>query len=157
MSFKKLALSVALIATAASANPWTECGIGGAVGSLIKDNPTASKVIASVSNITWDWGTTATTSAVSTPDLCANKSVAAAKFINDTYGNLETETANGQGQNLSTLLDIVEVNGQARAEVTATVRKEFAAVVSSESYLNMTKTQKAQAYHSILMNALIEA
>lgn len=152
MKIKQIATSVLLLSSLASANPWTECGIGGAIGSLVEKQP-ASNVIASVSNIVWDLGTTATTSAISSPDLCSNTSVAAARFINDSYATLESETAIGEGESLVALMDIMATEESARASILAEVRAEYSKVVSEESFNMMTEQQKAQSYYSVFMKA----
>jgi hypothetical protein len=153
---KKIALAIVVSAVASQANPWTECGIGGAIGSLIKNNNVASKVIASVTNVTWDLGTTATTSAVSTPDLCANKQVAAAKFINDTYASLEIETAKGEGQNLVALLDLAEVDAAHRDAVVAGLRSGMAQMVATSGFSGMSQVDKAQGYYAVFMKVVVE-
>lgn len=152
---KKIALVVVALATFASANPWTECGLGGAIASFLPaEKAAAGKAVASVTNIIWDLGTTATTSAVSTPDLCANKAVAAAKFINDTYASLETETAKGEGQNLSALMDIAGVEASARGAIVASLRTGLA----NELAVGAAKSdvEKAQAFYAVFMAALAE-
>lgn len=153
---KKIVLAVVVSAVASQANPWTECGLGGAIGSLIKDNKVASKVLASVTNVTWDLGTTATTSAVSTPDLCANKQVAAAKFINDTYASLEIETAKGEGQNLIALLDLAEVDAAHRDAVIAGLRSEMSQVVATPGFSGLSQIEKAQNYYAVFVATVTE-
>lgn len=149
---KKIAiLSAVLVASASAGNLWMECGLGGAIGSLVKDkNAGAAKVMATVTNVVWDLGTTATTSQVSSPDLCANKQVAVAKFITDTYASLELETAKGEGQNLVALLDLAEVDAGARAEVVAALRAGLAKEVAAPGYSAKSDVEKAQAYYDIL-------
>lgn len=157
---KKLAIvaTLALASIASAGNLWVECGLGGAIGSLVKDkNPGAAKVLATITNVTWDLGTTATSSAVSTPDLCANKQVAAAKFITDTYASLEIETAKGEGQNLTALLDIVDVDVAQRAEVIAALRAGLAQGVATPGFSAQSNVEKAQGYYAVLMTALERA
>ncbi len=152
-SMKKVLVIIAFSSVAVFANPWVECGIGGAVATLFPSK-SAKTVVAVVSNIIWDLGTTATSSAVSSPDLCANKSTAAAKLINDTYETLVAETANGNGQNLSALLDIVEVKAENRTAFIEELRGELHKNLISTEYLNKTKIEKAQSYYYGLVRVI---
>lgn len=121
----------AMIATASAdverekPNPWLDCGIGAAI--FPGDNV---EVAAAISNIIWDWGTTAVTSAQSSPDTCNGLSnVAMAQFVQSTYASLETELATGEGENLAALAELV---GASDAEAFAVaLREEFAPVVAS--------------------------
>ncbi len=76
---------------------YTECGLGGAIA------PT-SDVVAAITNITFDLGTTAISSNLSSPETCnGGKEVkAAALIINNTVA-LENEAAAGQGATLAAL------------------------------------------------------
>ena len=144
-----------LMCVTAWSNPWTECGIGGAIGSLINKQP-ASDVIATISNLVWDLGTTATSSATLTPGLCANKKmVSAARFINDTYAILEIETVNGHGENLSALLNIVEYDKSKQTEFINSLRSSFALMVNSKEFTEIKEIEKAQAYYSIFVATLM--
>ena len=58
-------------------NPFTDCGIGAA---LFPDTHWA----AVTSNVIWDVGTTALTSATASPETCSGAKVEAAMFINET-------------------------------------------------------------------------
>ena len=154
MKINQIIGTAAILASSTFANPWTDCGIGGAIGSLIEKQP-AANVIASVSNILWDLGTTATTSAVSTPDLCANKETAAAKFINDTHPSLEVETARGQGENLAALMNILEISAEQQASFSSALRSEYSSIVASPAYLTLSKTEKAQAYYNTMLSVYV--
>lgn len=109
---KLLSATIALAAftvTAAQAqdmrdepNPWLDCGIGAMI--FPDDN---LEVGAGISNIIWDLGTTAVTSAASSPDTCNGTSnVKMAVFIEATYTTLEAEIAKGQGENLDALAEL---------------------------------------------------
>ncbi len=153
MSISKSLATLAIVASSSMAgNLWVECGLGGVIGSMVGGK--AGNVIATVTNVTFDLGTTATTSDISSPDLCANREAASAKFINDTYKSLEAETANGQGSNLSTLLDIAETDVMMRDMVVSQLRAGFAKEVASSEFSSMTDTQKAQIYHRVFMNVI---
>jgi len=124
--------AAALFTTAASAqttmrdqpNPWLDCGIGAMI--FPDDN---LEVGAGISNVIWDLGTTAVTSASSSPDTCNGLSnVKMAVFIERTYETLESEIAKGEGENLEALAEMV---GAADDEAfVAALREEFSAVVA---------------------------
>jgi hypothetical protein len=132
--------------SAFATTPWVECGIGGAVSTLFP-NKQAANIVAVASNIIWDLGTTATSSAVSSPDLCMNKSTAAAKLIQDTYETLVAETAKGEGKNLTALLDIVEVPEANRSAFIEGLRSEMGVSMKASGFAAKTQVEKAQSYY----------
>ena len=106
-------------------NPWLDCGIGAMAFPGDEHEPWAA-----VSNVTWDWGTTAVTSAVSSPDSCSGLSnVAMAAFVQTTFASLETDLAKGQGETLDALANVAGVED---AETFKTeLRTEYASLVAS--------------------------
>ena len=107
-------------------NPWLDCGIGAMI--FPDDNV---EVGAGISNVIWDLGTTAVTSAQSSPDTCNGTSnVKMAEFIQRTYPTLEAELAKGYGDNLSALA--VMVGSEDEAAFIAALRSDMASVVASE-------------------------
>ncbi|WP_027328263.1 DUF3015 family protein [Marinimicrobium agarilyticum] len=131
-------------------NPFSDCGIGAALF------PT-NGVAAALSNVIWDVGTTAVTSATASPETCNGKNTQAAAFIMESYDNLIEESAQGQGQNLATLMNIMEVSEQQRSAVILTLRQEAASVVATDGYLSLTAQQKAEAYYNGLLKAVSQA
>jgi len=122
-------------------NPFTDCGIGAA---LFKDTHWA----AVSSNIIWDLGTTAVTSATMSPETCSAQNVQAAQFILESYKGLAEETAKGQGENLTAMLDIYDCQqGQANTVINA-VRADMAEHVESEGYMDQSTIEKASAYYN---------
>ncbi|ROQ17952.1 DUF3015 family protein [Marinimicrobium koreense] len=128
-------------------NPFSDCGIGAAVF------PT-NGVAAALSNVIWDVGTTAVTSATASPETCSGKNVQAAAFIMESYDNLIEESAQGNGENLATLMSIMDVSEEQREAVTLSLRQEAADVVGSEEYLTLSSQQKAEAFYNGLMKAV---
>ena len=124
-------------------NPWTDCGIG----AMLFDE---TKWAAVTSNIIWDWGLTATTSAVSSKHTCEGKQVVAALFINNTYANLEEQTASGNGKHLTALLDILGCDGSAQTNIIQAVRNDFAEAVTDVNYATLSRSEKAQQYYFIV-------
>ncbi|RUO48020.1 DUF3015 family protein [Pseudidiomarina donghaiensis] len=105
---KKLSLALASAAVLlsvspqaeAEVNPWQQCGIG---AMIFPDNGAA----AAISNIIWDLGTTAVTSATVSEDTCKGASVATAMYINENYEQIETDLAIGEGEHLNAMLDML--------------------------------------------------
>lgn len=150
LAYSLVALSLALPAASNAEesgqklNPWTDCGIGAMVFSDIKP-------AAAISNVIWDLGTTAVTSAGASENTCSGKrEVTAARFINNSYANLEEETIKGDGQHLHAMLDIVGCESAAHQQIIGAVRAEFSNTLKSDAYLESSTQDKAQSYYSIV-------
>lgn len=126
-------------------NPFSDCGIGAALF------PTVSWA-AVTSNVIWDIGTTGLTSATASPETCSGKNIAAALFINDTYENLAEETAKGEGEHLTTLLNIFECGNNKQA-VISTLRSDMGESLSSSAYDAKSHTEKASSYYDMAKSA----
>ncbi len=163
INYKKIVLSATLIGSAAfgqvalaegsagsGPNPFSDCGIGAA---LFPTVPWA----AVTSNIIWDVGTTAVTSATASPETCSGKNAQAAVFILETYDNLAEETARGEGDHVAALMNILEVNAELQASVVTQVRSDMAGIVSEASYVAMDKQAKAEAFYNAVMSAITAA
>lgn len=124
-------------------NPFTDCGIGAA---LFKDVHWA----AVTSNVIWDVGTTAVTSATASPETCQAQKVETAQFILDTYENLAEETAVGQGQHLMAALNKFGCPVVDHADITKDLRHQMAIEVSKESYTGQTSIEQASSYYQAL-------
>ncbi|NNU17429.1 DUF3015 family protein [Parvularcula sp. ZS-1/3] len=124
--------------TRAEPNPWLDCGIGAMIF------PDANlEVAAAISNIIWDLGTTAVTSAASSPETCNGlDNVTGAAFIKRTYPTLETELAKGQGENLTALAAIFEAEDE--AVFVATLRARMAEEVAKPEFAALSADEKAQ-------------
>lgn len=145
-----LGATVATIGMMGSANAerafgdiYTECGIG--AGIFPKH-----EVMAAISNVTWDLGTTAITSNYSSEDSCKGKEVASAAFIHGTYSALEQDIAKGEGQHLSALMDIMNCDASARANVVHAVRADFSNAVSADTYSTATSAEKSEQLYNIV-------
>ncbi|WP_337880206.1 DUF3015 family protein [Rheinheimera sp.] len=120
-------------------NPYADCGIGAALF-------TETKALAVTSNVIWDLGTTAVTSATASPETCNGKKVAVATFILQSYDPLMEDTARGQGKHLDTLLGMMEVSAQDKAAVITSLRQSMAANLASAQYLSAGKIEKSAQY-----------
>ena len=122
-------------------NPYRQCGIGAAI---FPDNGTA----AAISNVIWDLGSTAITSATLTPETCSGEAVDTAKFILETIDNLESDIALGEGEHVDALASLMQCDGSANlAEMTST---NYASFVSSEEYQSASNVTKASAFYDSL-------
>jgi len=125
---------------------FTECGLGGIIGSGISDRET-SKVMAVITNVTWDLGTTATTSALT--DACSNRKVRVANFINQSFEKLEKEIAQGEGKYLDTLANLVNEKKSSTVEYSQKLRSEFFTIVSKKGYDKLSRFEKVEKLYSI--------
>jgi hypothetical protein len=154
-TFKSMILSVAVVLCTFSGavmakgvqgsgpSPYTECGIGGAMF------PNTAWAAGS-SNVIWDLGSTAFSSATSSPEMCNAKKVKAAMFIRDTYPNVIEETASGQGEHLVALLQIFECSNDSHSQIIQSVRSKVDVQIASEEYSSLSHLDKAaQYYHAV--------
>lgn len=131
-------------ATKSGINPWTDCGIG---AMIFQDIAPA----AAISNIIWDLGTTAVTSAGLSEQTCEGANVKTAMFIQQSYNNIIEETAKGNGEHVTAMLDLLEVKHADRPAIMNNVREDMAQVVSQSSYANATTAEKAEMYYNSLI------
>lgn len=131
-------------------NPWTECGIG---AMIFSSTPWA----AAISNVIWDLGTTAFTSAGVSKHTCEGKEVVAALFINETYANLEEETIKGNGQHISAVLNIMGCDSTAHAGIVSAMRSELGNSMLNSAYIEKNRQEKAQNYYQILQKQVTGA
>ncbi|MBI4423005.1 MAG: DUF3015 family protein [Elusimicrobia bacterium] len=127
---------------------YTECGLGG----LLMQN---SPGLASCTNFTWDSGTTAISSNISSPDTCSGGRGRRVSFIHGAYPLLENEIARGNGKNLTTLLALSGCKDSARADVTRVLRKDFAALLGDPGYGSQTRYERARALYERLQERLV--
>lgn len=150
---KKLALATALVATTALPftaqaemsqsertikEVYTQCGLGG----LIFGD--TSEVLAIISNVTWDWGTTAAISDSASPETCNGGAVKAAVLINEAFPSVEKDLAAGTGAHLTALADV------AGCSSTKALRNSYGAYAQTDAYATATKEQNSEALYSIV-------
>ncbi len=128
-------------------NPYVDCGIGAA---LFPETHWA----AVSSNVIWDLGTTAAVSATASPETCAGKKVEAALFIGNTYEKLAEETAAGQGEHLTTALNLFECAPVQHSAAIQNVRAAMGHEVSNVNYMNQSKLEQASRYYMIMQKAV---
>jgi hypothetical protein len=128
-------------------NPYRDCGIGAA---LFPDTNWA----AVSSNVIWDVGTTAVTSATMSADTCNGNEVVAAEFILNTYDNLIEETAQGQGEHLATILNIYGCNTDQQPMIVNDIRTKAAADISSEAFAELNDVEKASRLYENIQSTV---
>lgn len=130
-------------------NPYTECGIGAAI---FKDVSWA----AATSNVIWDLGSTALTSAISSPEMCNPKKVQTARLVIETLPELEKDLAMGDGEYVVALAETMGCAAQKDA-IVADMRDSYAGVVSHVSYSNNEKADRAVNMYNVARNAAISS
>lgn len=148
-----IALASAVTASAAFAgevgtgpNPYSDCGIGAAIF-------TDTGWAAATSNVTWDLGTTAVTSATVSPETCSKKSVKAAMFIRDSYAQIVEDAARGEGEHLAAALEIFECGTNNQGAAISEVRDGMGKAVSSPSFNDQKHLEKAGQLFNIIDSA----
>lgn len=131
-------------------NPYTDCGIGAA---LFPDTHWA----AISSNVIWDVGTTAVTSATMSPQTCSGKKVKTALFIRDSYEQVAEQTAQGQGEHLATALNLFECSADRQSAAIAAVRANMASVVSQPGFAAEPRLNKAAALFNAMEGAVAKS
>ncbi|MGO1249854.1 DUF3015 family protein [Psychrobacter sp.] len=117
---------------------YKECGLGGA---LFADT---SPILAIISNVTWDLGTTAATSDSMSPETCQGSDVRAAVLIKEAFPSVENDLASGQGAHLSALQNV------ASCDSSASVRAQYGKYAQTTAYRTATQDQNAEALYSIV-------
>ncbi len=125
-------------------NPWQECGLG----AMIFPN---NNVAAAISNVIWDLGTTALTSASASEETCkGKKNFAAARFVSSAYSEIEEDIAKGNGKHMNAALDLFNVKPQEKQIVKVKLRQKLAKLHAVPSYEKLAKTTKAQTIYYLL-------
>ena len=130
---------------------YTDCGIGGLIGSAIgPEDDTVARVAAVVTNITWDLGTTAISSNMTSPDSCARGKAKTAAFIYESYESLENDLASGHGTYLDALAALAGHDGQAQQRFIAALRSGFAKLVAAPDYNAQSRYTQAEALYNLV-------
>ncbi|XOF32360.1 MAG: DUF3015 family protein [Candidatus Electrothrix sp. YB6] len=140
------AASLSLAQTAAArefAEIYIDCGLGAMIAPR-------TPVVAAVTNVTFDLGTTAILSNISSPETCMGEQARMATFIHDAYDSLETDLAAGEGSYLDSLTVLAGVSENNKASFVRAVRDDFAASVATENYTQQTRFTKAENLYNIL-------
>lgn len=139
LSLAALAVSVVLAPQAQArefADIYTECGLGAMIAPR-------NAAVAAVTNVTWDLGTTAVSTNISSPESCNGGEAKTAAFIGKSYDDLELEIASGEGKYVDTLESMTTKD-------MTDVRTEFSEFVGSDEYAKMDKTEKVEKLFNIV-------
>lgn len=121
-------------------SPFVDCGIGGALF------PNTSWAAIS-SNVIWDVGTTALTSARMSPETCNGKKANVVKFIYSTHDILMEETAQGQGEHLSAMLNMYGCDAAAHEDIIGGLRQSVSKDLRTSDYSSLNQIQKTNALY----------
>lgn len=106
-------------------SPYVDCGIGGALF------PTTGWA-AVTSNVIWDAGITAITSATMSPETCNGKSVAMAEYVKGSYASLEMDIITGRGDYLNGLSQVSGCGAEPSEAFVTAVRTSVKKALSPE-------------------------
>lgn len=129
-------------------NPYSDCGIGAALFPK-------KHLAAVISNVIWDAGTTAVTSATLSPETCKAKNVKTAQFIIDNYDNLVEETARGQGRHLTAMLTVRGCDASAHPAIIRSIRSMMSDNVAASGYSTLSDVDKAAQYYQTMEASVI--
>lgn len=130
------------------ADIYTECGLGAMIAPR-------NAAVAAATNVTWDLGTTAISSNITSPDTCQGGKEKTAAFIYKSYSSLERALAQGRGEYLDALLALAGCASAHRVDLIGNLRSSFAAVVEEPEYTERTRYQKAEALY-MLFHRVVE-
>lgn len=125
------------------ADIYTQCGLGAMIAPK-------SDAVAAVTNVTWDSGTTAISSNISSPDSCQGGKPKTAAFILDSYGQIEKDLARGSGSHLDALLTLSGCRTEARTAISAALRSDFSKVVAKPGYSRQSRFEQAGSLYNLL-------
>ena len=129
------------------ADIYTDCGLGAMIAPR-------NDAVAAVTNVTWDSGTTAISSNISSPDSCQGGLEQTASLIYNTYPSLEREIAAGQGENLDALMTLAGCPSVDRGGLVHALRESFATEVGAEAYSQRSRVEKSGRLYSVFHDTL---
>lgn len=145
------AMSLSLFAQTATARPfgdiYTDCGIGAIIA------PT-NDAVAAVTNVTWDLGTTAISSDISSPDTCEGGKERSAAFIYKSYANLEQDVAAGNGEHMDALIAMSGCSNS--PELVNGMRSGLADSANAADYSEQSQYQKAEQFYNMYQGLIAE-
>jgi hypothetical protein len=136
-----------VLAQSAAAREFADIYVDCGLGALIAPR---TPVVAAITNVTFDLGTTAIISDISSPETCQGSQALAAAFINKAYEPLEADLARGQGEYLDSLAALAGVSQESKASFTARLRQDFAAAVTAADYAEQSGFQKAENMYNLV-------
>ncbi len=111
------------------ADVYAECGIGALLFSGDSEN---NRLLAIISNVTWDLGTTAHSSNISSEGNCKNGDAQTAAFIQQTYPSIERDLAVGEGEFLHAMLNYRGCDSAVHTDLISDLRGDMAGAIASK-------------------------
>lgn len=127
------------------ADIYTECGLGAMIAPR-------NEAVAAVTNVTWDLGTTASSSNISSPGTCAGGKEKMAGFIHEAQDQLFSELAIGNGQYLDALASVSGVAADKKDVFLRSVREDAGKFVQNGNFDEMSRFEKAQTLYNIVID-----
>ncbi|RUO59000.1 DUF3015 family protein [Pseudidiomarina insulisalsae] len=128
-------------------NPWQQCGIG----AMIFPN---HGLAAAISNIIWDLGTTAVTSATVSQETCEGAGTFTAIFVTESYVQIEEQLAVGDGEHLNAMLQLMGCTQAQQPQAIKKLRTDYAAHMGTASYSGQSQVEKAEALYYTAADAV---
>lgn len=122
---------------------YTQCGIGGIIFGRINN------ILAVISNVTWDLGTTAVLSDSLSPQLCGGQITARAVFIKENFPSIEQDLASGRGEHLMALNKLM-----ACPAASSRLRTDYANYTLSSTYQQANTTENSEELFRIVNDNL---
>ena len=128
---------------------YTDCGLGALIAENVKEESTGD-VMAIVTNVTFDLGTTAILSNISSPSTCARGDAKTAAFILKSYSQLEKDLVLGNGRYLDALIEISGIGKEETPGFLRIIRAEFAREAALQDYEDLSRYEKAELLYDIV-------
>lgn len=122
---------------------YKECGLGGAI--FGKSSP----VLAFISNVTWDLGTTAALSEASSPESCTGNSVKAAVLIKEAFPAVEQELAMGSGDHVAALNSLMACDA-----ASLQMRASYAEYTDTQAYSNASQAENIEQLFKLMNDSM---
>lgn len=122
---------------------YKECGLG---AMLFPEDST----LAVITNVTWDLGTTAVTSGLSSPGTCQGDASVMAAFIMDSHPQIEQDLAYGEGAYLTSMMTLMGCNQDSSAALQ--LRESFSKSIEN-GYYEASDVKKSEMLFNSAMSA----
>jgi len=130
---------------------YTECGLGALIAPK-------TAWVAVVTNITWDLGSTAISSDLSTADSCKGGKEKVAAFVFQSVAQLETDIARGEGEHLAAVSSLAGCSAtNTQVSFGNGLRSEFSQVLANPAYESGNRMEKASMLFDSVQNSATAA
>ena len=146
MAVGMITLSAGAVQAREFADIYTDCGLGGMIAP-------SNAVVAAITNVTWDLGTTAISTNISSEESCAGGKKKMASLLLNSYAQVETDLAKGEGAHLVALTEAAGCGSANRAAFNVSMRREFATLVAQPAYAASSRMEKASALFDAASNS----